>query len=96
MSVEEAVHAYIVGFSRNESRVMVMSWSEGGEISQADPGVDGLDVALDLESPRADADQRDPATGWDLGDVRIRRSDDSGGDTGLLACALRLADRTMG
>ena len=28
-----------------------MSWSEGGEISQADPGVDGLDVALNLDHP---------------------------------------------
>ena len=51
VSLEDAVHAYIVGFSRNESRVMVMSWSEGGEISQTDPGVDGLDVALNLDHP---------------------------------------------
>lgn len=51
VSVEEAIHAYLVGFSRNESRVTVMSWSEGGEVSQTDPGVDGLDVALDLDHP---------------------------------------------
>jgi hypothetical protein len=51
VSVEEAIHAYLVGFSRNESRVMVMSWSEGGEISQTDPGVDGLDVTLNLDHP---------------------------------------------
>ena len=43
VSVEDVVHAYIIGFRENESRVMVMSWGEGGEISQADPGVDGLD-----------------------------------------------------
>lgn len=51
VSVEEAIHAYLVGFSRNESRVTVMSLSEGGEVSQTDPGVDGLDVALDLDHP---------------------------------------------
>jgi hypothetical protein len=49
VSVEEAVHAYIIGFRGNESRVMVMSWGEGGEIHQADPGIDVLD--LDLSHP---------------------------------------------
>ena len=51
VSVEEAVHAYIIGFRENESRVMVMSWSEGGEIRQADPGVDGLDLDLNHPGP---------------------------------------------
>ena len=51
VSVDEAVHAYIIGFRANESRVMVMSWSEGGEISQADPGVDGLDLDLNHPGP---------------------------------------------
>ena len=49
VSVEEAIHAYIVGFSQDESRVMVMSWGESGEVSQADPGIDGLE--LDLAHP---------------------------------------------
>ena len=49
VSVEEAVHAYIIGFREDESRVMVMSWGDSGEIRQADPGVDALD--LDLEHP---------------------------------------------
>ena len=51
VSVEEAVHAYIIGFRDNESRVMVMSWGEGGEIRQADPGVDDLDLDLDHPGP---------------------------------------------
>ncbi len=52
VSVEEAVHAYIIGFRENESRVMVMSWSEGGgDIRQADPGVDGLDLDLNHPGP---------------------------------------------
>ncbi len=51
VSVEEAVHAYIIGFRENESTVMVMSWSEGGEIRQADPGVDGLDLDLNHPGP---------------------------------------------
>lgn len=50
-SVEEAVHAYIIGFRENESRVMVMSWGEGGEVSQADAGVDGLDLDLNQPGP---------------------------------------------
>ncbi len=51
VSVEEAVHAYIIGFRDNESRVMVMSWGEGGEIRQADPGVDDLDLDLNHPGP---------------------------------------------
>jgi len=51
VSVEEAVHAYIIGFRENESRVMVMSWSEGGEIRQADPGVDELNLDLNHPGP---------------------------------------------
>jgi hypothetical protein len=37
VSVEEAVHAYIIGFRENESRVMVMSWGETGEIHRTTP-----------------------------------------------------------
>ena len=51
VSVEEAVHAYIIGFRENESRVMVMSWGEDGEVRQADPGVDELDLDLDHPGP---------------------------------------------
>ena len=50
VSVEEAVHAYIIGFRENESRVMVMSWGEGGEIRQHKPviyqEVDGVRQAI--------------------------------------------------
>ena len=59
VSVEEAVHAYIIGFSENESRVMVMSWGEGGDIRQ-DPGVDGL---IWIWTTPGRCHQRDPATG---------------------------------
>jgi hypothetical protein len=51
VSIEEAVHAYIIGFSENESSVMVMSWGEDGEIRRADPGVDELDLDLDHPGP---------------------------------------------
>ncbi|MGH8947525.1 MAG: hypothetical protein ACRDXF_01605, partial [Acidimicrobiia bacterium] len=48
-SVDDVVYAYIIGFSENESRVMVMSWGEDNHVIRADPGVDGL--GLDLEYP---------------------------------------------
>jgi hypothetical protein len=51
VSVDEAVHAYIIGFRENEASVMAMSWSEGGEIRQSDPGVDGLDLDLNHPGP---------------------------------------------
>jgi hypothetical protein len=50
VSVEEAVHAYIIGFREEQSEVMVMSWDgDGGEMTTADPGVDELE--LDLRHP---------------------------------------------
>ena len=69
VSAEDVVHAYIIGFRDNESRVMVMSWDERGETEEADPGVDQLE--LDLEHP-GDPDQRRPTTRRDLGHARVR------------------------
>ncbi len=49
VSAEAMVHAYIIGFRDDQSRVMVMSWEADGQVEQADAGVDQLD--LDLEHP---------------------------------------------
>jgi hypothetical protein len=49
LSLEDAVHAYIIGFRENESEVMVMTWGDESQVTTADPGVDELD--LDLQHP---------------------------------------------
>jgi hypothetical protein len=50
VSLEDVVHAYIIGFREEQSEVMVMSWEEDpSEMTTADPEVDELE--LDLRHP---------------------------------------------
>jgi hypothetical protein len=50
VSLEDAVHAYIIGFRENQAEVMVMTWGSGdSRVTSADPGVDELE--LDLQHP---------------------------------------------
>ena len=51
VSAEDMVHAYIIGFRGDQSRVMLMSWGADGQVEQADPGVDQLDLELEHPGP---------------------------------------------
>jgi hypothetical protein len=65
VSLEDAVHAYIIGFRDNQGQVMVMSLGSGeSQVTTADPGVDELDLDLQIPGPMPTSVTQMPDGSW--------------------------------
>jgi hypothetical protein len=65
VSLEDAVHAYIIGFRDNQGQVMVMTL--GGDesvVTTTDPGVDDLELDLQIPGPMPTSVTQMPDGSW--------------------------------
>jgi hypothetical protein len=65
VSLEDAVHAYIIGFRDNQGEVMVMTWGDDErQVTTSDPMVDELDLDLQIPGPMPTSVTQMPDGSW--------------------------------